>query len=334
VQRNASRYAPLSMSNDGQIWDMLSQTAALLKDAGNPDNPLAGFNVRRIILAGYSQSAGYVKTYVNSFHNDAILVDGGNAFDGYFEGAGSFASKVPNPPDPTREFNPAGDPRNKTLLPVPAPVMRFQTQTEVLTFFSSQLTRQTEDESPLVRTYEMAGGVHVDARQIQIEAQQNLDELGVVSPWPDCSGEASNLPVEFVHSALLSRLNDWIKSGRKPPASRLLTLVRDAAGRESIAIDADGNALGGVRLPQLAVPTGVWSGNSQAIWCILNGSYVPFSDAELLRRYPYRADYLRQTFAAIVKARRQGFLLRRNAAEIYVDAYYSDIGASAKHHRN
>jgi hypothetical protein len=234
IPRNASRYATLSMRYDGQVWDMLSQAAALLKADAKADNPLAGLNVRRIILAGYSQSAGYVKTYVNSFHSNSILTDGRNAFDGYFEGAGSFASKVPNPPNSSKEFNPGGDPRNTIILPAPAPVMRFQTQTEVLSFFNSRATRQTEADSPLLRTYEMAGGAHVDARQIEIEAQQNLDELGVVSPWPSCTEQASNLPVEYVHSALLSRMDDWLESGREPPASRLLALVESSNGRFSI----------------------------------------------------------------------------------------------------
>jgi len=327
LPRNASRYSTLSMTYDGQVWDMLSQAAALLKDDANPDNPLAGFNVRRIILAGYSQSAGYVKTYINSFHRDAVLADGRPAFDGYFEGAGSFASKVPNPPTPSQEFNAINDPRNKIILPVPAPVMRFQTQTEITSFFGSRFTRQTEAESPLIRTYEMAGGVHVDARQIRIEAEQNLEELGLVSQWPDCTAEASNLPVEYVHSALLSRLDDWIASSRRPPASRLLSIVQNQSGQDVIETDADGNPVGGVRLPQLAVPTGVWSDASKNIWCLLNGSYVPFDAAELARRYPSRRDYLRKTFAAIVKVRRQGFLLRRNAWEIYADAYYSGIGS-------
>ena len=327
LPRNASRYAKLAMTYDGQIWDMLSQAAALLKADARVDNPLAGFNVRRIILAGYSQSAGYVKTYVNSFHENAVLVDGRTAFDGYFEGAGSFASKVPNPPDSQHEFNPGGDPRNKTVLPAPAPVMRFQTETEVTSFFNSRATRQTEADSPWLRTYEMAGGAHVDARQKEIEAQQDLDELGVMSPWPDCTPEASNLPVEYVHSALLSRLDDWIKSGRKPPSSRLLSLIENDRGRVVVETDATGNPVGGVRLPQLDVPTGVWSGASPVIWCILNGSYVAFSEAELAERYPYHARYVQQTFAAVVKARREGFLLPRHGWSIYVEAFFADIGA-------
>jgi hypothetical protein len=326
IPRNYSRYANLRMTKDGQVWDMLSQAAALLKADAKPDNPLAGFGVERIILTGYSQSAGYVKTYVNSFHAGAILADGRSAFDGYFDAAGSFASKRPNPPNSLNEFNPGGDPRNKTLLPAPAPVVRFQTETEVTSFFNSRATRQTEDDSPLVRTYEMAGGAHVDAYQKEFEKQQDFDELGVVSPWPDCTVQPSNLRVEYVHSVLQSRLDDWIQ-GRNPPDSRLLELTTNGNGRTVVATDADGNPVGGVRLPQLAVPTGIWSGSSPEIFCILNGSYVPFSAAELAVRYPYHRPYTRAVFGAVIDTYLEGFLLPADGWVIYWEAMISDIGA-------
>jgi len=324
--RNYSRYANLEMSHDGQVWDMLSQTGALLKTRQNSSNPLAGLRVKRIILAGYSQSAGYVKTFVNSFHADAVLVNGRHVFDGYFEGGGSFASKKPDPVAAGEEFNPAQDPRNKTLLPAPAPVMRFQTQTEVNSFFDSKATRQTEVDSPLVRTYEMAGGVHVDSRQYWFEIEQNRAELGLEPAWPNCSVEPSTLPVEFVHSALLSRLDDWIETGRLPPSSKLLSLVPGGNGGVVIETDEDGNAIGGVRLPQLDVPTGVWSDASPDVWCLLHGSYVPFSEAELAERYPWHRRYVRRNYMATVQAYRDGTLLFPDAWDIYWDAVRSDVG--------
>ena len=326
IDRNYSRYENLLMRKDGQVWDMLSQAAALLKTDSAVENPLAGASTERVILTGYSQSAGYVKTYVNSFHADAVLADGRHAFDGYFEGAGSFASKVPNPPSPSKEFNPGGDPRNKIVLPVPAPVMRFQTETEVVSFFNSKSTRQTEDEDLLIRTYEMAGGAHVDARQKEFEKAQDIDELGLYPKWPDCEISPSTLPVEYMHSALLSRLDDWIESGRTPPDSHLLALTVNEAGRTVVATDADGNPVGGARLPQLDVPIGVWSGTSSELVCILNGSYVPFSTAELAERYPYHRPYTREVFAAVIAAYQQGFILPADGWIVYWEALHADIG--------
>jgi hypothetical protein len=327
IPRNYSRYANLHMIDPGQVWDMLSQAAALLKTDSDAGNPLAGFGVERVILTGYSQSAGYVKTYVNSFHADAILADGRYAFDGYFEGAGSFAAKHPNPPTPASsdEFLPRGDPRNVTLLPVPAPAFRFQTETEVVGVFNSSFTRQTEMDDPLIRTYEMAGGAHVDARQAEFEEAQNQEELGLVSQFPLCA-TPSNLPVEYMHSALLSRLDDWIETGRAPPDSRLLPVMLGDDGRLHVESDADGNPLGGARMPQLAVPTGIWSGSSTNIYCFLNGTYEPFSAEELAARYPWYRAYTREVFAAVIDAYQQGFILPADGWIIYWEAVQSDIG--------
>jgi hypothetical protein len=326
IPRNYSRYANLLMTHDGQVWDMLSQTAALMKSDAEPSNPLGGMGVERVILTGYSQSAGYVKTYVNSFHKNAVMADGRNVIDAYFEGAGSFASKTPDSVAAGAEFNPGMDPRNKILLPVPAPLMRFQTETEVISFFNSRATRQTEADSPLVRTYEMAGGAHVDAVQRAFEAEQDLIEIGRVSQWPECTVQPSNLRVEYVHSALLSRLDDWLETGREPPPSQLLSIVSNDKGRLFIETDADGNPVGGIRLPQLEVPTGVWSGANPELWCLLHGSYVPFSDDELAARYPWHRGYVFQTYFAVVNAYRDGTLLFPDAWAIYWEALQSDIG--------
>jgi len=327
IPRNGERYASLLMVDDGQVWDMLSQTAALLKDDENDENPLQSWGVERIILAGYSQSAGYVKTYINSFHNFAVLEDGRYAMDGYFDAGGSFASKQPNPEGTGVEFNPGFDPRNRAVLPIPAPIIRFQTENEVASFFSSWQTRQTEAESPLVRTYEMTGGAHVDEYQKAAEEEQNIAELGLVSPWPACTTRASTLRVEYVHSALLQRLDEWLTFGKAPPASRLIESYFDEQNRFQVVRDADGIALGGVRLPQLDVPTGTWTGLNSEIWCILNGSYVPFSREELDARYPRRMGYIRASFWAIFGAYLDGFLLGRDALTIYREAWLADIGA-------
>jgi hypothetical protein len=328
-ERNASRYATLLMTNNGQVWDMLSQTAALIKAEGNPANPLSKFNVERIILTGYSQSAGYVKTYLNSFHRDAILADGRHAIDGYFEGAGSFGAKTPNPLGATGEFNPGNDPRNKSILPVPAPVIRFQTETEVNTFFQSIRTRQTEADSPMVRNYEMAGGAHVDAHLVQLEVQQNQDELGIDTAV-ECDPPPTTLRTEYIHSALLVRLDRWLRNGTAPPPSRQISLFINSNGKRVIEKDANGNTVGGVRMPQLDVPTGEWSGVGPNLYCVLGGSYLPYSDEEIAAKYPRRSIYQRKMYRAIRKVYTEGFLLPRAVWELYLETKSTPIGRGSR----
>ena len=141
--RNSSRYAQLEMPYFGQIWELLSEVAALLKSPGRDSNPLAGFPVRRTVLTGYSQSVAYQVTYANSFHARARMPDGAPLIDGYYLAAGGGAKNV-NRPTPETESLPPGDRRN--LVDVDVPVVRFQTETEVP---RSHRLRQHPPEYPM-----------------------------------------------------------------------------------------------------------------------------------------------------------------------------------------
>ena len=98
VPRYNERYEYLTLERFGQVWDVLSQTAVLLRDDDNPNNPLQGFGVERIIQTGFSQSGGFVKTYANSLHSRDVEEYGAPAFDGYFSSVHGFSSKKINPP--------------------------------------------------------------------------------------------------------------------------------------------------------------------------------------------------------------------------------------------
>ena len=59
----------------------------------------------------------------------------------------------------------------------------------------------------------MAGGAHVDAAQKIIEDDQNREELGLEpsTQFPPCLVGPSTLRVEYAHSALQVRLDEWLK---------------------------------------------------------------------------------------------------------------------------
>ncbi len=128
-------------------------------------------------MVGYSQSADYLVTYANTFHANAVLPDGSSVYDGYFISAGSDKAKhVSGPTEKTPEDHVSGDPRN--LLQVRAPVIRFQTQTEVITFDAYRV-RQNEADYPMLRFFEMAGGSHVDAHLNVMGGQAQTRDLGL-----------------------------------------------------------------------------------------------------------------------------------------------------------
>ncbi len=69
-------------------------------------------------------------------------------------------------------------------------------------------------------------------------------------------------------------------------------------------LDGDGNALGGIRLPEIEAPLGVYTGFDfswlepavaekypYAIVFAYGGRFDPFSDEELAKRYPTEAAY-------------------------------------------
>jgi hypothetical protein len=113
--------------------------------------------------------------------------------------------------------------------------------------------------------------------------------------------------------------------------------------------DADGNDRGGIRLPDLAVPLGTYTGwnlrapvigapDKLARW---SGSFVPFAPTETARRaagdprpslaarYPSRADYRDRVDAATRELAKQGFLLAADVPEITARAvaFYDRVRA-------
>jgi len=321
--RNNSRYASLEMPFFGQIWDMLSEVAALLKSADSPDNPLAGFDVERIILSGYSQSVAYQVTYANSFHADARMPGGRPVIDGYYLAAGGAAAKNVNRPTLAEESLPAGDPRN--LVVVNVPVVRFQTQTEVVNF-GSHTVRQAEPAYPLIRTFEMAGGAHVDQATNESGGRALARDLGLPSFGAACDLVINPIRIGFVQSALLAVTDRWVRGG-EPPPSRWLSLVTDSSGANAVEVDAAGNAVGGLRPPMLEVPLGTYlPTNSGEGFCFLFGGFVAFGEPELKRRYPSHQHYVKQVTQQINRAVSENFLLESDAMTLQAQAEQSNFG--------
>ena len=314
--RNNSRYADLNFPQIGQVWDILSQVGALLKSDTVEANPLAGFGVKRIVMVGFSQSAGYQKTYVNSFHNNARMPGGEPVYDGYYISGGTFGSKRVNPPDLKRPNHPAGDPR--TLLPVPlsVPVVRFQTQSEMLPYANADTVRQTEADDPLIRTYELAGAPHLDLDNDEFGGPFLLRDLGIPDLHGPCESGFSPIRNGPVQSALLRALEAWIQTGAMPPASRVIQVGRDDRGRRIVEVDADGNALGGVPHPMVEVPRGTYLAHNAPTSCFITGAFIEFDAATLKTLYPSNEDYLEQVRQSVSRAISERFLLPQSRPTI------------------
>ena len=296
----------------GQVWDMLTELGALLKTPQAQDNPLAGFDVQRLIMVGYSQSAAYQVTYANSFHDDARLPDGTSIYDGYYVAAGGASAKHATGPATTIESLPLGDARN--LIQVDAPVIRFQTQTEVVNF-PSWPVRQNDVDYPLLRFYETAGGSHVDANLNAVGGLALERDLGL--PPSFCPAPAipyNPIRIGYVQSAAMEALENWIAEGTAPPPSRFMELTT-VNGAVALSRDADGNVIGGVRPPQIEVPLGTYvESNSGPGFCGLYGGFAPFDEAEVKARYRNHGGYVSRYTKEVQRSVEEGFLLREDAA--------------------
>jgi hypothetical protein len=156
---------------------------------------------------------------------------------------------------------------------------------------------------------------------------------------PACTLTPGRLDWSPLSRALLLHLDAWVSRGTKPPASELMSL--EAAGGEPPALraptrlsaaviqvpkrDQDGNALGGVRLPDVAVPTGTHGGQNQpqTFTCMLIGSFSPFAATKAERertgdarpsieeRYHGRDDYVNRIRIAAQDLLARGFCCRK-----------------------
>jgi hypothetical protein len=123
-------------------------------------------------------------------------------------------------------------------------------------------------------------------------------------------------------------LDKWVKEGVRPPAGPFIDgqLVATESGPVwKPELDEDGNALGGIRLPEVEAPLGVYTGfdfswleparkesNAYAILFAFGGRFEPFSNEELVRRYPTKAAYRDALAGAARKAFEGGYILEED----------------------
>ncbi|MBN2418531.1 MAG: hypothetical protein JXL81_04045, partial [Deltaproteobacteria bacterium] len=70
-ERCEIKFSPLNdttpETENGLVWDIVSQAGALLKSR-DASNPIKDYSVEYLIATGYSQTGGYLTTYINLIH--------------------------------------------------------------------------------------------------------------------------------------------------------------------------------------------------------------------------------------------------------------------------
>ena len=112
------------------------------------------------------------------------------------------------------------------------------------------------------------------------------------------------------YRAAFHHINTWLEVARRPQAR----IEFESADPPTIRRDQYGNALGGIRLPDFAVPTGEHRGNIGGdLHESLPGYSRPFTAAELHVLYPNPEAYLDQWQAALDRGVADGFILPKDA---------------------
>jgi len=127
-------------------------------------------------------------------------------------------------------------------------------------------------------------------------------------------------------NAAFDHLQRWVTTGTLPPTAP--PIETSAVGPPAVIVRDDrGNALGGIRLAEHAVPTGVNTGqNSGPRFCRLNGSHTDFDAATLAALYPTHAAYVSAVKEATARTLKAGYILMPDADSTIAAAEASNIG--------
>lgn len=346
---NPARYAGLSMANPdpsatcpqgstetetGLAWDMISQVGALLRST-SAASPLAGEHVRDVYLTGYSQSGGYLITYINDIVPHFALASGRPIYDGYLIGAGyGFTELAPinqcaAPAAPGTPASPEAPGVEQFVVHPPpgVPVIDVQTLSDAYAFFG-WAGEEADSDTPAdgYALYQVPGSSHIWSYQVDFTpGPAELTAAGYpANDWQDsCVEQNLNpFPLQYFMDGAFDNLDRWVRAGTPPPYAPHIEAVGDGTPAATIVDDKYGNALGGLRNPYVDVPIGTYYGTTPGTGtCLLLwGHWTPFSQDQLAQLYPTHEDYVARVRQDVEVLVGQRLLTADDGAEVIQQA--------------
>jgi Alpha/beta hydrolase domain len=304
-QQWPDRYGTLSMTDRSSFWTAISQIASSLK-AGGSGSPLA-MPARRMYFTGYSGSADYVYIFLSYHHRSTRTSDGSPVFDGYLP--------------------------MSVLRPVPsldAVIVTVATQNDMFGNASGELPAahtfrkvfDSDSRESRRRRYEMPGPFHGEREPYgpgmavpprTPASSEVFASCAAKLRWP-----ADAMPNEFPRHTLLEacfrHASRWVETGVAPPRAPLIETDAD----DKVLTDSNGNARGGLRFPELSVPSDAFVPvpRDGEISCRSIGYRVPFSREKMVALYGSREHYLSLYDSAADKLVTEGFIFSGDAQEL------------------
>jgi hypothetical protein len=273
------RYGTVAIPSDAYSYDIYSQVAKALRQG----LLTSGRRLRTVLAMGASQSGTALNQY---------LAEVQPRYERVYDG---FVVAVANGPDPR----------------IDRPVIRLLSENEIDGSSASP-------DGPRYRQWEVAGSSHgskTDFTYIGAQEQRDLggDLVNFLAGDNGPFGTSDCLINRFSdgqgYSGATAALLRWVRTGAAPPVQPRMRVVDGVIQR-----DADGNGIGGIRYPDIAVPRAAFNRTGDCVQ--LDGRTEPFSPARLAQLYPKRGDYQRKLRAAIRTAVRAGVLTPGDAARI------------------
>ena len=314
-----ARYGSLSHPGDSYSYDIFSQAGRVVRDTART-SPLGGLPVRRVLGIGESEGAFHLVTYINAVQPRDHVYNGFLVHSRW--GNGSPLSQTPQPTISVP---------NGTVIrsDLKVPVLVFETESDLLQGYV--LARQPD--SRWFRLWEVAGTAHADSYTTggfgdtgDGKAEVALLDMSAVGGGPlNCSSPINDGPAFLVLNTAVHDLNRWVTAGTPPPSAPRINA--SPGSPVTIARDAHGNALGGIRTPLVDVPIATLDGkaNRGGSFCSLFGSTAPFSPPVLATLYPSHAQYVAAFNRATRRALTAGFLVPQDAQHLEAAAAQSPV---------
>jgi hypothetical protein len=311
------RYDSLVHPGDSYSYSMFSDAGRAVRDQAA--TVLGGLTPARIIASGESQSASRMVTYIDAVQPLE------HVFDGFMvHSRGASGAPLSQAPQPAISF------------PAPAPirddldvkVMEVQAEGDVIS--SNLATRQADTAK--FRSWEMAGTSHADSYSIIAGGSDSGNGAGATQMFGymrnplnvGCGLPVNAGPHHWILQAAWHHLDTWVRTGVAPPIGPPLQVA--STSPVVLVRDANGNAVGGVRSPQVDAPVARLDGlNTGDGFCRLFGSTTPLTSTQLHALYPTHDDFVAKWLTSVSANVAAGFLLPADAPELINAAASSTI---------
>ncbi|NYE07032.1 hypothetical protein F4694_003817 [Bacillus niacini] len=322
---DVTRYADLNWKVNGKdenglFWDMLSQLGSKLR-SNSAGDLLGGLEPENVYLTGQSQSGMYLNTYITLF--DDILGNsykGKPMFDGYMNLVGPGTTYVNSGgPQPSTTYSDTSVPYMVIMSEFEHKFANLPGMPGISDMAEYERKPDSSTAKNKFRFYEVAGTPHTDPTLAVIPNSAEI-ALGNGTGRPpkeyDPGNYESDLNLQIYVNAAQENMHKWATEGVPAPSAedKWINFNETTTNGKTVytpKTDEHGNALGGIRAPQMEYPIATYFASRNGLPFESNGSMVFFTADKIAELYPdYDQDYKKPFIKQAQKLLDEGYILQ------------------------